>query len=130
MEGADQNVLGRAANQPLGPFAHLGGGLVGEGDGGNPFGGQPGLDQAADLVRDDPRLARARPGQHQARPAQEMDSFKLGEVKTGGHRGRRDQTEHRWQPMIAGAVLLSVLVSSDARYNVDLYSILFFNISK
>jgi hypothetical protein len=37
------------------------------------------------LVRDHPRLARPRPGQHQAGPAGETDGLELGEVETGRH---------------------------------------------
>ena len=64
MEGANQHILGGAANELFGPLAHLGGRLVGEGDGGNALGLQSCFDQAADLVGDDPRFARARSGQH------------------------------------------------------------------
>jgi hypothetical protein len=48
-----------------------------------------GLDQARDLVRDDPRLARAGAGQHQAGPAQVVDGVLLGEVQAVGHAQRR-----------------------------------------
>jgi hypothetical protein len=41
--------LAPAADQALGALAHFGGGLVGEGDGGNALGLHPGLDQCAIL---------------------------------------------------------------------------------
>ena len=83
VEGANQHVLRRAPDQLLGALAHLGGRLVGEGDGGNRLGVHATLDQVSDLVRDDARLARAGTGQHQARPVGVVDSLKLGEVETG-----------------------------------------------
>ena len=83
VEGADQHVLGLAANQLLGALAHFGGCFVGEGDGGNRFGVHAALDQVGNLVRDDARLARAGAGQHQARAVGVVDSLKLGEVETG-----------------------------------------------
>ena len=63
--------------------------LVGEGDGGDAARLDPGLDQPRDLVRDDPRLAGARPGEHQARAAQVVDGILLGEVEAVGHARRR-----------------------------------------
>jgi hypothetical protein len=94
MEGAYHHVLRIAPDQPLGTFAHLGRGLVGEGDGGDALGFQAGLDQARDLVRDDARLARTRAGKHEAGTVHVVDGFLLREVETGGHgegqgRGRR-----------------------------------------
>ena len=67
MKGADQHALGRLANQAFGALAHFGSGLVGEGDGGDLLGPHAGLDQPANLVRDDPRFARTGTGQHEAR---------------------------------------------------------------
>ncbi len=64
VKSADHHVPGGAANQLLGAFTHLGGGLVGEGDGGNAIRRHSGLDQAANFVRDHPRLARAGTRQH------------------------------------------------------------------
>jgi hypothetical protein len=72
--------FGGLANQALGTLAHFGGGLVGEGDGGNALGRQPAWIRRRNLVRDDPRLARPGPGQHQARPVQVIDCFLLGET--------------------------------------------------
>jgi hypothetical protein len=85
VEGTDQHALCLAADQALGPLAHFGRGLVSEGDGGDALGFQPGLDQAADLVRDDPGLAGPGAGQHQAGPLHVIDSFLLGEVEACGH---------------------------------------------
>jgi hypothetical protein len=61
VKGADHHLAGAAADQPLGALAHLGGRLVGEGDRRDALGLHAGLDQPRDLVRDDPRLARAGP---------------------------------------------------------------------
>ena len=90
VKGADDHVLGGLADQSLGTLAHLCGGLVGEGDGGNALGLAAGLDQARDLVRDDPRLARAGARQHQAGAVQVVDCFLLGDVQAGGHGLRRE----------------------------------------
>ena len=81
VEGADQHVFGRSPDQVLGAFAHFAGGLVGEGDGGNALGLQPGLDQACDLVRDDARLARSRASKHQTGAVHVIDGFLLGQVQ-------------------------------------------------
>ncbi|VDO17540.1 unnamed protein product, partial [Brugia timori] len=85
VEGADHHLLGIAPDQPLGALAHLGGGLVGEGDGRDPLGLEPGLDQARDLVRDHPRLARARAREHEAGAVHVVDRFLLREIETVGH---------------------------------------------
>ncbi len=85
MKGADQHLLRGAASQRAGALAHFGGGLVGEGDGGDALRGQPVLDQARDLVRDHARLARTGPGQHQARAAVVRDGLELSGVEAGGH---------------------------------------------
>ena len=104
MEGADQHVLGRLANQALGALAHLGGGLVGKGNGGNALGRHASLDQARNLVRDHPRLAGPSAGQHQAGAVQIVHSILLGQVHTGGggrHAGGR-QTKRRRLILTAG----------------------------
>jgi len=85
VEGADQHVLGRAADQVLRALAHFRGRLVREGDGGDAARLQAGLDQPADLHRDHARLARAGAGQHEAGPLRVVDGLELGEVETGGH---------------------------------------------
>ena len=101
VEGADHHVLGGLADQALGPLAHFGGGLVGEGDGGDALGRHAVVDQPADLVRDHACLARARARQHQAGAFGVMDSLELGEVQTSRHgtgRGSKDgQTTNAWQ---------------------------------
>ena len=51
------------------------------------FGRKPSLNEAADLVRDDARLARARTRQHQTRTVQEIDGFLLREIQTSRHSG-------------------------------------------
>ena len=83
VEGANQHIFGGAANQLLGPLAHLGGGFVGEGDGGDALGLEPGFDQASDFVRDHPRLARTGTRQHQAGAGDEVHGFELGVVESG-----------------------------------------------
>ncbi len=82
VKGADQHLFGFAANQPAGAFAHLGGGLVGKGDGGNAPGGQAGVDQVGNLVRNHPRFARARPRQHQAGAINKVHGLELGAIQT------------------------------------------------
>ena len=62
-------------------LAHLGGGLVGEGDGGDLLGLQPGLQQARDLVHDDTRLARAGAGEHEVMSGRRADRLALGGVQ-------------------------------------------------
>ncbi len=98
VKGADQHLLGAPADQPLGALAHLGGGLVGERDGGDALGLHPGLDQPGDLVRDHPRLAGAGAGQYQAGAVHEVHGFLLGEIETGRHAGggRREARGRVW----------------------------------
>jgi hypothetical protein len=69
--------------QAFGAFAHLGGSLVGEGDGGNLLRLEPRLDQPANLVRDHPRFASAGTSQHQAGAVQVVDGLLLGQVESG-----------------------------------------------
>jgi hypothetical protein len=85
VEGADHDLARVLADQLLGALAHLGGGLVGEGDGRDALRLQAGLDEPADLVRDHPRLARACACKHQAGTVHVVDSFLLREIETVGH---------------------------------------------
>jgi hypothetical protein len=67
VKGAHQHLLGIAPNQALGALAHLGCGLVGEGDGRNALGRQPGWISRAILcvmtrVLPDPAPASTRQG--------------------------------------------------------------------
>ena len=88
VEGADHQVLGGTrADQRLGALAHLGRGLVGEGDGGDVLRLDAALQQPRDLVHDDPRLARAGTGQHQARPA--TGGAPPASARRSGKQGRR-----------------------------------------
>ena len=87
VKGANQHIVGGFANQTFGTLAHFGGGFVGKGDGGNPLGLKPCLNKAANLVRDDTCLSRARPRQHQTRTVQEIDGFLLREIQTSRHSG-------------------------------------------
>src|SRR5450830_1305180 len=64
---------------------HFGRGLVGEGDGRDALRGHARLDQARDLHRDHPRLARAGACQHQAGALEVVHGFKLGEIQTSRH---------------------------------------------
>ena len=84
MEGADQHLLGRRPHQFARALAHFGGGLVGEGDGGDGGRLQARLQQARNLVRDDARLARAGAGQYQAGGVQKIDGFLLSQVELDG----------------------------------------------
>jgi hypothetical protein len=90
VEGADQHALGAFADQRLGPLAHFGGGLVGEGDRRDLLGLESRLDQPAYLVRDHPRLARTGARQHQAGTMQVVHGFLLGGVQAVGHEKRID----------------------------------------
>ena len=86
VKGADDDLACLLARQLAGALAHLGGGLVGEGDGRNAAGRHACLHQPRNLVGDDARLARTGPGQHQARAAQMVHGILLGEVQAiGGH---------------------------------------------
>ncbi|MNS82584.1 hypothetical protein D3C72_1163320 [compost metagenome] len=85
MEGADQHVIGCTADQPLGTLAHFGGGLVGEGDGGNLARRKACLNQSGNLVRDDARLAGARTCEHQARALRVVHCLQLGEIEACCH---------------------------------------------
>ena len=100
VKGADQHLARVAPHQLLGALAHFGRGLVGEGDGGDAVGRQPGLDQPADLVRDHARLARARAGEHQTGAAEVVHGVLLGLVETGagggGHGGGIGKSRWRW----------------------------------
>ncbi len=57
----------RPRHERLDPLAHLAGGLVGERQGEDLFGRDSRSEQMGDPAGDDPRLARARSGQHQER---------------------------------------------------------------
>ena len=83
MEGADQHFARRAADQAFGALPHLCGRLVGEGDRGNAPGFQAGLNEPAYLVRDHPRFARTRPGQHKTGAVHEVHRLLLGQVQAG-----------------------------------------------
>ncbi len=64
VEGAHVEVLRIFAQEAGGTFAHLAGGLVGEGDGQDaPRRHAPFTDQVGDALRDDPGLAAAGPGE-------------------------------------------------------------------
>jgi hypothetical protein len=114
VEGADQHLFRAAADQPLGALAHLGGGLVGEGDGGDALRVHPGLDQPRDLVRDHPRLARTRPGQHQAGAVHEVHRFLLGKIETGGRRHAHGGLAGRWIPGREVDAIAAVALSAEA----------------
>ena len=85
VKGADQYLLGLAADQTGGALAHFGGGLVGKGDGRNAARGQAVFNQPPDLVRDHPGLARARTSQHKAGAFGVMHGLELSEIETSRH---------------------------------------------
>ncbi len=68
-------------------LAHFGGGLVREGHGGDVLRLEPlRLDQPGDLLRDDARLAAARPGQHETWAVEIARGFVLSGIeREGGH---------------------------------------------
>ena len=84
VEGADEHLARRFANEGAGALAHFAGGFVGEGDGGDAATGQALANQVANLVRDDPRFARARTGEHQAGAIGVVHGLQLGPVQAGG----------------------------------------------
>ena len=88
VEGANEHLLGRFADQGAGALAHFGGGFVGKGDGRNPRGRHARLDEPADFVRDHPCFSRTGAGQHQAGAVHVVDRLLLGGVHGiggGGH---------------------------------------------
>jgi hypothetical protein len=99
MEGADEGRQREEAEEILHARAHLGRGLVGEGDGGDPFGGDPGLlGQPGDPVGDDPGLPRAGPGEDELVPLAMGDGGDLLGVEDGGEvevRGALERARHR-----------------------------------
>ena len=95
VKGANQHLFCATPNQALGPLAHFGSGLVGKGDGRNALGLQPRLNQPPNLVRNHPRLARARARQHEAGAVQVVHSFLLGQVQAGGGGGHKGRGERR-----------------------------------
>ena len=69
VERADPHAAHAVAQQGLEAVAHLGGGLVGEGDGEDAVGAHAEiLDDVGDAVREHARLARTRAGEHEQRP--------------------------------------------------------------
>ena len=74
----------RLREQFFGPLAHLRSGFVGKRDRSNARRRHTALNQPCNLVRNHPRLARARPSQHQTRPMQKIHSLLLGNIQTGG----------------------------------------------
>ena len=86
VERADPD--GRIAGEPLDAPAHFVGGLVREGQGENVLAGDSLLQQPGDAMRDDARLAAARPGQDQQRPVEMCNRFPLrvGESVQRDHR--------------------------------------------
>ena len=100
VEGADhQRPGGTRADHLAGALAHLGRRLVGERDGGDLLGRRTGVQQVRDLVHDDARLARARAGQHQARPLGVPHGLPLRWIEGG-----RGRLVHRRRAMIANGL--------------------------
>ncbi len=82
VEGAQPQRASGTAEQCLDACAHLGRGLVGEGDGQDPMGRRTlGLDQPGDAMDQDAGLAAPGAGQHQGRPERGRDRGALGVVE-------------------------------------------------
>ena len=89
VEGGDPHAFAGGAHQGGDAFAHLGGGLVGEGDGQDLAGaGAPGGDEVGDAVGQDPGLARARAGDDEQGGAGVGDGGLLGGVEATDELGR------------------------------------------
>ena len=89
VEGGDPHALAGGAHQGGDAFTHLGGGLVGEGDGQDLAGaGAAGGDEVGDAVGEDPGLARSGPGDDEQRRAGVGDGGLLGGVEAGEQLGR------------------------------------------
>src|SRR5690606_3892763 len=85
VEGADEQVLRvLAAEAPRHAFAHLAGGLVGEGDRGDPPGRHGAYgDEVGDLLDDDAGLAAPRAGKHEQRTIAVRNGVALRWVQAG-----------------------------------------------
>src|SRR6185437_16613186 len=68
-------------------LAHLGRGLVGEGDGQDGPRRRAALDEPRDAVRDDAGLARAGAGEHEHGPEFVLDGGELRWIEADGHSG-------------------------------------------
>ena len=83
VERAYGQRVAAGADQPVQPFPHLPGGLVGEGHGQNVEGADLVLsDQVGDAVSDDPGLAAAGPGHDEERAIDGLDGLFLRWVKS------------------------------------------------
>jgi hypothetical protein len=80
VKGANSHLFGGFANELLGPLAHFGGGLVGEGNGSYVRRRHTGLNQSCNFVSDYSRLARASARQHQAGAMKAIDRILLGQI--------------------------------------------------
>ena len=69
------------ANSAAGPLLHFAGRFLRERDGQNPLRLRAAADQLGDAIGDDARLAGARAGQHQQRPAQRAHGVELGGIQ-------------------------------------------------
>ncbi len=88
VERRDPHLLGRRSHQLGHPGAHLVGGLVGERDGEDPPRRRvPGGQEVGDAAREDPRLARAGPGDDEQRAAPVLDCGALGHGQVVEQRG-------------------------------------------
>ena len=82
MEGAHEGGQGRDREEPLRPLAHLRGGLVGEGHGGDRARVHSASDQVRESMRDHPRLARPRAGENQKGTLPMQHRFALLRIET------------------------------------------------
>ena len=87
MKSANQHLAGGFAGQLLGTLAHFSRCFVGKGDGGNALRVTSDLYKAANFVGDDAGFSRARTGEYQTRPLQEINGFLLREIQTSRHSG-------------------------------------------
>ena len=86
VEGAHPDVAGGRTDQLLDALPHLAGRRVGEGDGEDvPRTHADLVDQVGDAMSEDPRLARAGPGQDQHWAVHDLRCFVLGIVEGGEH---------------------------------------------
>src|ERR1700741_2750612 len=102
MEGGNQRLgYGGVAGQVFDAFAHLGRGLVGEGDGQNRVRGDPLLlDQPRDAAGDDARFAGACSGKDQQRAFSGFDCGTLFGIEIGEERGHDAGPERRVQTLV------------------------------
>ena len=86
--------FGQAAAR--GPLLHFAGRFLGERDGEDALRLRAAADQLGDAIGDDPRLAGARAGEHQQRPAERPHGVELRRVQIGRHRKSVSKVSIEW----------------------------------